>query len=71
MTVSGFIMSGVYFVYYAVYNFFLKRLTCSITINSGDEIFKIVRGFLIQKDYLKGIMTDMKAQLKKKQLRWW
>lgn len=68
---SGFIMSMIYFVFNYVYNSIRRKLTCSITITSGDDIYKMMIDFLSSKGYLQNSMTQMKCQLKKKSFTWW
>ncbi len=43
----------------------------SVTLNSSDEVYKIVLKFLTEKGYLKGSMSQMKVSLKKKDWTWW
>ena len=68
---SGFVMSMIYFVFNFAYETVRRQLTCSITLSSSDAIYKMVINFLTQKGFLKGSMTQMKCQLKKKKWTWW
>ncbi len=54
---SGFIMSMIYFVFNYIYTEIRKRLTCSITINSSDNVYRLVLDYLKEKNYLQGSMT--------------
>lgn len=61
MTLAGFVLNWIFSAVSYVYNSIRKKLTCSITLYSKEEIFKIVRHFLTEERYLKGSMTDIKA----------
>lgn len=71
VSLSGFAMSMVYYVFNLIYEQVRRRIVCSITINSSDDVYKMVIGFLTQKGYLQGSMTQVKCQLKKKKHTWW
>lgn len=71
VTLSGFAMSMVYYLFNLAYDQVRRRLVCSITINSSDDIYKMVISYLTQKGFLQGSMTQMKCQLKKKKWTWW
>jgi mitochondrial chaperone BCS1 len=60
-----------YYVISFIYNEMRRRITCSITIQSSDDVYKMVLNYLTQKGYLKGSMTQMKCQIKKKEYTWW
>ena len=68
---SGFIMSMIYFVFNYVYTSIRRKMTCSITISSSDDVYRMVLDFLASKGFLAGSMTQMKCQLKKKGFTWW
>lgn len=57
VSLSGFAMSIVYYVFNIVYEYIRRQLVCSITINSSDGIYKMVVNFLSQKGMLQGSMT--------------
>ncbi len=61
VSLSGFLVSMVYFVINFVYEKIKRMLICSITIQSSDNIYKMVLDFLIQKGYVKNSMSQMKA----------
>lgn len=64
-------MSLVYYVFNLIYDYIRRSVVCSITVNSSDDVYKIVIHFLTAKGYLQGSMTQMKCQLKKKKWTWW
>jgi len=57
MTFSGFLMSIVYYVFNFIYDYIKRRIVSSITLESSDDVYKIVLNFLTHKNYLKGSMT--------------
>jgi hypothetical protein len=54
---SGFIMSMVYFVFNYVYTAIRRRMTCSVTVASSEDLYKMVLDFLGSKGYLHNSMT--------------
>jgi len=60
-----------YYVITFIYNEGRKRITCSLTIQSSDDVYKMTLNYLTQKGHLKGSMTQMKCQIKKKEYTWW
>ena len=46
VTLSGFVMSMIYYVCNFVYDNIRRRLVCSITINGTDDIFKMLINYL-------------------------
>ena len=68
---GSFIMSMIYFAANYLYALLRRRLTCSITIASGEAVYKIVLDYLVFKEYLNFSMTHSKCQLKKKSFTWW
>eukprot|EP00347_Sterkiella_histriomuscorum_P005490 403356416 len=72
LTLSGFVLSWLYQAVDYAYQSIRKKLVCSITLASKDELFKIVRSYLTHAGYLKGSMTELKVQPKKKKnAHWW
>jgi predicted helicase len=72
MTISGFILNWLYRAFDYTYSEIRKKLVCSITLQSKDDLFKIVRSYLTHAGYLQGSMTDLKvAPKKKKDAHWW
>ena len=53
-----FAFSGLfYYIISVLYNEGRRRITCSITIQSSDDVYKMTLNYLTQKGYLKGSMT--------------
>jgi hypothetical protein len=71
LTLVGFVMNWLYSAVMHVYHTIRKKLTCSITLQSRDSLFKIVREYLTKSGYLQGCMTDLKVQQIKKNYNWW
>ncbi|CDW85975.1 mitochondrial chaperone bcs1 [Stylonychia lemnae] len=71
MSFSGFVMSIIYMAFNYVYEQIRRKLTCSITISSNDDIYKIILDYLSSKGLLSSSMTQLKCQLKKKGWTWW
>jgi hypothetical protein len=71
VTLTGFLMSAVYFIYNWIVTKLRRNFLCSITVQSSDDIYKMLLLFLTQNGYLKGSMTNMKCQLKPKKWTWW
>jgi hypothetical protein len=71
VSLSGMLMSGFYFIFNYLYYKIRGRLMCSLSISSSDEIYKMTLDFLTAKGYLKGSLTQLKCQMKKKGFTWW
>ena len=75
MLFQTFFLSSIIGVIYYLVNFITqeirKRLTCSISMESGDQVQRKVLKFLTENGYLKFSMSNMKVQLKPKERTWW
>ena len=50
-------VSAVVYVIYELYGRLRKNLTCSVTIQNNDDMYRIVLDYLTQKGFLKSSMT--------------
>lgn len=66
------IITTFYFLYDHIVAFLFRRVSCSMTLDNKDEIFKIVRRYLTEQGYLKGgNMVNLKCTDSDKKLKWW
>jgi hypothetical protein len=71
ISLSGFMITSFYTMANMVWEWITRKIYCSLTIRSNDDIYKIVINFLTEKELLTGSLTQMKAQEKKKDWVWW
>ena len=61
------LLGALYFILNFIYQEIRKHLTCSISMESSDKIFRKTLKFLTEKGYLKHSMSQMKVQIKPKE----
>lgn len=69
---SGFLITSFYQIVQTIYNFFMRKVYCSMTLRSNDDMYGVLQKYLTEKGFLSGgSLTQMKAQIKKKEFVWW